>query len=71
MHAECRMLRAVVSRGVSYCPFLLLLLLLLLLVVVCAIGYVTLVIHTVHRNHRNTSQNPPILLKVRVVTWPV
>ena len=30
---------------------------------VSAVGYVTIVIHTVPRNHRNTSQNPSILLR--------
>jgi hypothetical protein len=33
-----------------------------------AVVYVTIIIHTVPRNHRNASQNPSILLKVRVVT---
>ena len=36
-----------------------------------AVCYVTIVIHTAPRNHRNASQNPSILLKVRVVTWTV
>jgi hypothetical protein len=41
------------------------------LVACSAVGYVTIVIRIVPRNHRNTSQNPSILLKARVVTWPV
>jgi hypothetical protein len=43
----------------------------LLRIVLSAVGYYAIVVYTVPRNHRNTSQNLSSLLEVRVVTWPV